>query len=138
MKESARRDLPGWAVSDDTSIMSHTDVHSALGQILADTYALAVKTHAAHWNVTGQGFFELHAAFGTQYLALFTAADELAERLRALGVVAPSGLSALAGTTTVQEISGTAGAGGTRADHARRPGAGLGRPAGPRGTPRQG
>ena len=39
----------------------HTNL---LSQILANTYALAVKTHAAHWNVTGAQFFSLHAAFG--------------------------------------------------------------------------
>ncbi len=60
-----------------------------LPRILADTYLLAVKTHVAHWNVTGAGFFQLHAAFGSQYEALFEAADELAERLRATGKAAP-------------------------------------------------
>ena len=69
---------------------------NSLSQILANTYALAVKTHAAHWNVTGPQFFSLHAAFGEQYEALFEAADDLAERLRALGEKAPAGLRALA------------------------------------------
>ncbi len=64
--------------------------------ILAETYALAVKTHGAHWNVTGSGFFELHERFGEQYEALFEAADDLAERVRALGAKAPVGLGELA------------------------------------------
>jgi starvation-inducible DNA-binding protein len=68
----------------------------AVSGVLADTYALAVKTHGAHWNVTGPGFFELHQAFGAQYEALFAAADELAERLRALGAKAPGGIAELA------------------------------------------
>jgi starvation-inducible DNA-binding protein len=42
------------------------DLVTALTVILADTYALAVKTHGAHWNVTGPGFFALHRAFGEQ------------------------------------------------------------------------
>ncbi len=87
--------------------MSKTTV--ALTTILADTYALAVKTHAAHWNVTGSGFFELHAAFGSQYEALLAAADELAERIRALGDGAPVGLKALAKLTTVADIESTDG-----------------------------
>jgi starvation-inducible DNA-binding protein len=71
-------------------------VSKILTSVLADTYALAVKTHGAHWNVVGSGFFQLHQAFGAQYEALFDAADDLAERLRALGGSAPAGISALA------------------------------------------
>lgn len=73
-----------------------SSVVKALSGVLADTYALAVKTHGAHWNVTGTGFFQLHDAFGVQYDALFTAADDLAERIRALGEAAPAGISVLA------------------------------------------
>jgi starvation-inducible DNA-binding protein len=86
-----------------------TALNTVLGQILAETYALAVKTHAAHWNVTGPQFFSLHAAFGTQYDALFTAADDLAERLRALGEKAPAGLKALAKISEISDIPGTDG-----------------------------
>jgi starvation-inducible DNA-binding protein len=92
----------------------------ALAAVLADTYALAVKTHAAHWNVTGSGFFQLHAAFGSQYEALFEAADELAERLRALGVKAPAGLKAIAAAATLADTTtgdGVALATSLRDDH---------------------
>ena len=84
-------------------------VTTALAGILADTYALAVKTHAAHWNVTGAGFFELHEAFGSQYEALLEAADDVAERLRALGATAPLGLKALAKAAEVADLKGTDG-----------------------------
>ncbi len=84
-------------------------VTTTLASILADTYALAVKTHAAHWNVTGAGFFELHEAFGSQYEALLEAADDLAERLRALGAPAPRGLRALAKAAEVADLKDTDG-----------------------------
>ncbi len=75
--------------------------------MLADTYALAVKTHGAHWNCTGAQFFALHAAFGSQYEALFDAADELAERVRALGERAlPRGIISLAKATSIEEVKG--------------------------------
>ena len=73
----------------------HTTVIEGLQNVLHDTYALAAKTHAAHWNITGLQFFSLHEAFGDQYAALYEAADELAERIRALGATAPIGLKAL-------------------------------------------
>lgn len=78
-------------------------VVKALSGVLADTYALAVKTHGAHWNVTGTGFFQLHAAFSEQYEALFEAADELAERIRALDEVAPAGIRALGKLATISD-----------------------------------
>lgn len=79
-------------------------VVKALNHVLADTYALAVKTHGAHWNVTGSGFFQLHAAFGEQYDALFEAADNLAERIRALGETAPAGISTLAKLASIDDL----------------------------------
>ena len=78
-----------------------TDVAAVLTAILADTYALAVKTHGAHWNVTGPGFYELHEEFGKQYEALFEAADELAERVRALGATAPGSIGDLSRRSTL-------------------------------------
>ncbi|MCS6970712.1 MAG: DNA starvation/stationary phase protection protein [Planctomycetes bacterium] len=86
-----------------------SQIIDALTAILADTYALAAKTHAAHWNVRGDGFFQLHTAFGEQYEALFEAADEIAERIRALGSPAPAGLRALAARTSVADIVGDDG-----------------------------
>ncbi len=82
-----------------------TPVIKSLTTVLADTYALAVKTHSAHWNVTGTGFFQLHDAFAAQYTALFLAADDLAERLRALDASAPTGLRALAKLSEVEDLS---------------------------------
>jgi hypothetical protein len=67
-----------------------------LNQVLADSYALMALTHLAHWNVEGPGFFSLHTAFQTQYEELFTAIDEIAERVRALGDYATGGLESLA------------------------------------------
>jgi starvation-inducible DNA-binding protein len=81
-------------------------VTTALQTVLANTYALAIKTHAAHWNVSGNGFFQLHDAFGQQYDALFEAADDLAERIRALNEKAPAGMNALSKATTLGDLSG--------------------------------
>lgn len=86
-----------------------TSFADALAGVLAQTYALAVKTHAAHWNVTGPHFFHLHAAFGDQYEALFEASDQLAERLRAIGAKAPTGIGDLAKRSGLAPIPGGEG-----------------------------
>ena len=65
------------------------EMADAVGQLLADTYALYFKTHAYHWNVTGPRFHDLHAMFEEQYTELWQATDEIAERVRALGAPAP-------------------------------------------------
>ncbi|NDV61334.1 DNA starvation/stationary phase protection protein [Puniceicoccales bacterium CK1056] len=79
-------------------------VVAALRQVLADSYALMGQTHICHWNVEGPTFFALHTAFENQYTELFTAVDELAERIRALDAYAPGGLANLAKLAAMKEI----------------------------------
>jgi starvation-inducible DNA-binding protein len=82
----------------------------ALRMVVADTYALIGQTHICHWNVRGPSFFSLHTAFELQYTELFTAVDEIAERIRALGALAPGGLSTLAAMAGIDEIEEDASA----------------------------
>lgn len=79
-------------------------VVEALRQVVADSYALIGQTHICHWNVRGSSFFSLHNAFEAQYTELFTAVDEIAERIRALGALAPGGLASLAKMAGTPEI----------------------------------
>lgn len=78
-------------------------VSEKLTKAVADTYALLAKTHYYHWNVEGPMFLTLHQMFEEQYNDLFAAADELAERLRALKVYAPGGLGGLKELSTIKE-----------------------------------
>ena len=80
-------------------------VVDALRQVVADSYAVLGQTHICHWNVRGHSFFSLHNAFEEQYTELFTAVDDIAERVRALGALAPGGLSNLARMAGIKEIA---------------------------------
>ncbi len=80
-------------------------VEAGLKTLLADSYALMGQTHLAHWNVEGPNFFQLHVAFQAQYEELFTAVDEIAERLRALDLYAPGGLAGLAKGSGIEEMT---------------------------------
>ncbi len=60
-------------------------VVKALTDVLANSYTLMLKTQNYHWNVKGKDFYELHLLFETHYNDLFTAIDEVAERIRTLG-----------------------------------------------------
>lgn len=86
-------------------------VTAALARTLASTYALALKTQNYHWNVEGPHFAALHTLFEGQYEALHAAADELAERMRALGAYAPGGLAAFAAASAVPDAPGDPPAG---------------------------
>lgn len=65
-------------------------VADALLGVLQGTHALYARTHRYHWNVVGPEFATLHAFFETQYRELWTALDEIAERVRALGRLVPA------------------------------------------------
>lgn len=81
-------------------------IAEGLSRLLADSYTLYLKTHNYHWNVTGPQFNSLHLMFETQYTELATAVDEIAERIRSLGVRAPGSYSEFAELTSIAEGSG--------------------------------
>ena len=77
-----------------------------LSKLLADTYSLYLKTHGFHWNITGPMFNTLHQMFEIQYNELWTAADVIAERIRALDVYAPGSYTQFAKLTSIPEETG--------------------------------
>lgn len=52
--------------------------------LLASNFVLYLKTHAAHWNVRGMFFYELHKLFDEQYNDLWNNTDIIAEKVREL------------------------------------------------------
>jgi starvation-inducible DNA-binding protein len=84
---------------------AEAQLSGSLNQVLADSYALMSLTHLAHWNVEGPGFFALHTAFQTQYEELFTAIDEIAERIRARGAYAIGGLGKFSHVAQMKEFA---------------------------------
>lgn len=69
--------------------MSNQKLCDDLKKVLADSYALYLKTHNFHWNVTGPHFVLLHELFEGQYKDLAEAIDDIAELIRGLGEKAP-------------------------------------------------
>ncbi len=81
-------------------------IAEGLSRLLADSYTLYLKTHNYHWNVTGPMFSTLHNLFEQEYTELATAVDEIAERIRALGVAAPGSYKQFAELSSVEEETG--------------------------------
>jgi len=87
------------------------DIADGLRKVLADTFVLYFKTHSFHWNVEGLQFKSLHELFMTQYTELWTATDELAERLRAMDYYAPNNWKEIYDNASLQEVGQTPDAG---------------------------
>ncbi|KAA2236590.1 Dps family protein [Salinarimonas soli] len=61
------------------------DIAGALNAILADTFALYLKTRNFHWHVSGPHFRDYHLLLDEQAAQLLPIIDVLAERVRKLG-----------------------------------------------------
>ena len=84
-------------------------IAEGLSRFLADSYTLYLKTHNFHWNVTGPMFNSLHNMFMDQYTEQWTALDEIAERIRALGFNAPGSYAEFDRLTSIREEPGATG-----------------------------
>lgn len=60
-------------------------VADALNALLADSFALYLKTKNYHWHVQGSRFRELHLLFDEQAAQIFATTDLIAERVRKNG-----------------------------------------------------
>ena len=78
-------------------------ISDALAQLLADSYAVYLKTQNFHWNLTGAEFYSLHLLFEKQYEELADALDEIAERIRALGFYVEASFAAFKQQTAIAD-----------------------------------
>jgi starvation-inducible DNA-binding protein len=76
----------------------------ALSKVLSDTFVLYLKTHNFHWNVKGPQFISLHKMFEEQYRDLWSALDDIAERIRALDQPAPGTTAKFKQLAEIKEI----------------------------------
>ncbi|GAC15995.1 Dps family protein [Aliiglaciecola lipolytica] len=82
------------------------EIADGLKKLLADSYTLYLQTHNFHWNVTGIQFRELHLMFEEHYTELAVAVDDIAERIRTLGVVAPGTYKEFVKLSAIKEVDG--------------------------------
>jgi starvation-inducible DNA-binding protein len=77
----------------DISLHTHTDlgaeatrdISGALNVLLADLFALYLKTKNFHWHVSGPHFRDYHQLLDEQADQIFAATDSIAERVRKIG-----------------------------------------------------
>jgi starvation-inducible DNA-binding protein len=78
-------------------------ISEALAKVLAGSYSLQLQTQYCHWNVKGPFFDPLHKLFQAQYEEIQVAVDEIAERIRALGHVAPGSFDEFAKLSPIKQ-----------------------------------
>ena len=88
------------------SAKQRADIAQGLNKVLADSYALYLKTHGYHWNVRGPYFQSLHILLEGQYNEEWAALDLIAERIRALGELAPQGYGAFGNLPSIKDGDG--------------------------------
>src|SRR5580700_6096565 len=61
------------------------DISAALAGLLADVFALYLKTKNFHWHMSGQHFRDYHLLLDEQSDQIFAMTDPIAERARKIG-----------------------------------------------------
>jgi starvation-inducible DNA-binding protein len=80
-----RREAPSLATPTDLSANATKDLSAALTTLLADTFALYLKTKNFHWHMSGPHFRDYHLLLDEQSDQIFAMTDPLAERVRKIG-----------------------------------------------------
>jgi len=76
---------------------------ASLNGLLADLFALYLKTKNFHWHVAGPQFRDLHLLFDEQATELFALTDPIAERVRKNGGTTLTSIGAIAATATIAD-----------------------------------
>src|SRR5213595_900526 len=79
-----RRDAP-LATPTDLTRSATKDITAAMNAILADVFALYLKTKNFHWHMSGPHFRDYHLLLDEQAEQLFAMTDAIAERVRKIG-----------------------------------------------------
>jgi starvation-inducible DNA-binding protein len=84
-KDAKERRKAPLATPTDLGSKATRDISGALNALLADVFALYMKTKNFHWHVSGPHFRSLHLLFDDHGTELFAMTDEIAERVRKIG-----------------------------------------------------
>ena len=84
-RELTQRSSAPLATPTDLSSAATKDISSALNAVLADVFALYLKSKNFHWHMSGPHFRDYHLMLDEQATQLFAMTDPMAERCRKLG-----------------------------------------------------
>lgn len=73
------------ATPSDLGAKATEEIGAAMNALLADIYALYLKTKNFHWHMSGPHFRDYHLLLDEQATQLFAMTDDIAERVRKIG-----------------------------------------------------
>jgi starvation-inducible DNA-binding protein len=88
-----------------TDLDSHAvgEISAELNAVLADVFALYLKTKNFHWHVSGPHFRDYHLMLDQQSEQIFDTTDEIAERVRKIGGVTLRSIGHIARLQTIKD-----------------------------------
>ncbi len=87
----------------DLSAAAVKKVTEALNVLLADAFALYLKTKNFHWHVSGRHFRDYHLLLDEQSDQIFATTDQLAERVRKIGGATVKSIGQIAKLQTIKD-----------------------------------
>ena len=69
----------------DLDVASVAEIAETLRPLLADVFALYLKTKSFHWHISGRHFRDDHLLLDEQATQVFSMVDDIAERIRKMG-----------------------------------------------------
>lgn len=85
LKKAAERRKAPLATPSDLGDNAVRDLSGALNELLADVFALYLKTKNFHWHVSGPHFRDYHLLLDDHGDQIFAMTDDIAERVRKIG-----------------------------------------------------
>ena len=94
---------PALDTPTDLSDAAVTDISRALNGILADSFALYLKTKNFHWHISGRHFRDYHLLLDEQSEQIIGVTDEIAERVRKIGGLTLRSISHIAKLQSIKD-----------------------------------
>ena len=91
------------SVPSDLEARGRREIATALNGMLADTFALYLKTKNFHWHMSGPHFRDYHLLLDEQADQIFAMGDPLAERVRKLGEVTLKSIGDISRTQRIKD-----------------------------------
>jgi starvation-inducible DNA-binding protein len=102
-KAKTDKTAPDLDTPTDLSPDAVNKISAALNTLLADAFALYLKTKNFHWHVSGRHFHDYHEMLDQQSDAIFATTDQLAERVRKLGGTTLKSISQISKLQTIKD-----------------------------------
>ena len=99
----ASKTSPDLDTPTDLSSEAVKNISAAVNPLIADAFALYLKTKNFHWHISGRHFRDYHLMLDEQGEAIFAQIDDLAERIRKIGGTTMRSIGQVAKQMTIED-----------------------------------